>query len=796
MTRRLCLGSLLCLACLQVMTAAPGRAASSAPSSDTAPRGTARPPAHLVARIRRSESTLIAGQRGFLDIDVSLPAPDSECDGPFAWDLDEPGPILWITAFPESGIVFDDQIPGDDPVHSLMVRLPPPDDGTQVYTAHVEYSVSPRAKAGDHVLWLDVSGAMIGPDGRKVADAGVICSPFQVDTRLQVKLLMLGVIAATIFLFIVEWVRVDVVAMLVMVLLPELGLIRAQNTFSGLSSNAVVAIIGVMIISAGLNRVGIVGRATRSLLPLVGHSASRLIVVFSGLIAVISSVMQNTGAAVLFLPGIRIAACSKLRVPLSRVLMPIGMAAILGGTLTMVGTSPLILLNDLLPPGMPKFGLLELTPIGLALVISGIAYLSIAAKVSLGRTSPDDQQAPGPENAEVCFTSYEDIDGPYEIVIPAVCNLNAGPLEIVQIRRKRQVNIVAMLATDETMRIPTPPGATIDRAKALLAFGPAQAVMDFVEDYGLLLKSEPNLFRDYVHEPSLAGTVELVISPRSQLAGKTIKDIGFRDSYNISALALHQGGQYYYQDLADRPLQPGDAILVHGTWRQLHALRGNRGNFIIISHRETEFQRPERVRPALISFGLALGLMLLSSLHFQNADYNPIPLSICLMIGAVGMILGRVITISEAYGAVDWRTVFLLGGLIPLGMAMNQTGTAAWIARGTVAAIGPHMTPLLLLFVLAVMSCGFTLVISNVGACALLVPLGMSMAAQTGVDPRVAAIVVGIGVSNSFILPTHQVNALYMGPGEYRTGDYIKIGGLLSLIYILVLVSVTYLVYL
>jgi di/tricarboxylate transporter len=129
-------------------------------------------------------------------------------------------------------------------------------------------------------------------------------------------------------------------------------------------------------------------------------------------------------------------------------------------------------------------------------------------------------------------------------------------------------------------------------------------------------------------------------------------------------------------------------------------------------------------------------------------------------------------------------------------MAVDQTGTAQWIAKGIVLSLGGLMSPLMLLFVLAILSCGFTMVISNVGACALLVPLGISLANQIGIDPRLAAIVVGIGVSNSFILPTHQVNALYMGPGEYRTKDYIKIGGILSFIYIVILVAMVYVFYL
>jgi di/tricarboxylate transporter len=153
-------------------------------------------------------------------------------------------------------------------------------------------------------------------------------------------------------------------------------------------------------------------------------------------------------------------------------------------------------------------------------------------------------------------------------------------------------------------------------------------------------------------------------------------------------------------------------------------------------------------------------------------------------------------TISEAYRAVDWRTVFLLGGLIPLGMAVDQTGTAQWIAKGIIIGLGNLMSPLLLLIILACLSCAFTMVISNVGACALLVPLGVSIAHQIGIDARVAVIVIGLGVSNSFILPTHQVNALYMGPGEYRSRDYVKIGGLLSLIYIVILVAMTYVFYL
>jgi len=153
-----------------------------------------------------------------------------------------------------------------------------------------------------------------------------------------------------------------------------------------------------------------------------------------------------------------------------------------------------------------------------------------------------------------------------------------------------------------------------------------------------------------------------------------------------------------------------------------------------------------------------------------------------------------VLSIDEAYNSVDWRTIFLLGGLIPLGIATEKTGTAAWIAHTVLATTG-MVKPIVLLTIIGLLSTGFTLVISNVGATVLLVPLVINMAVAMDVDPRMAALVVGLATSNSFILPTHQVNALYMGPGRYRSKDFIKAGGLISVIFIIVMIGSIYIFY-
>ncbi|MCP4606640.1 MAG: SLC13 family permease [Proteobacteria bacterium] len=755
-------------------------------------------PRIVSARIIDGEPRIVAGEEGSLDVEVLIRKPEESTGQHYVWDRDAPPPVLWISAPSDCGVHFrdGDNVKRPDQQALIKLKLPAAENGK--ITARVKYHVEPRVKAIHSYFWFDVSASIVAEDGSKIQDAGEVLAPIKIDTHFDTKLLVLAVIAIAVFLFIVEWVRVDVVAIMIMVALPELGLIDARDTFRGLSSNAVIAIIGVMIISFALNRTGLVNRTIQPVQRFIGKSSLRLMVVFSGLIAAVSSVMQNTGAAVLFLPAIRTTASKVVKIPVSRVLMPIGMSAILGGTLTMIGTSPLILLNDLLPTGMPKFGFLELTPIGIALVIGGITYFAITGGRFLNNVGHDqavDSQNNGVVEDQQLLEEYRRISGPFEMFVPEDYTAGEGPQRIVDIRRRFLVNIVA-LATRRGIEDSAPSPETVIRPGiGLCAFGPRKKIENFARDYHLVLREKPRLFKRHI-DPAVTGVVEVVISPRSTLIGRTITEARFRQTYGVNALALHQDGKVIYRKLADKPLNAGDAVLLHGTWEQFQTLKDLHRNFIFTSSTEVEIQKPNKALSALICFVSTLVLMLVSSFHFQGKDYNPMPLSICLMAGALGMILSRVVSIQESYNAVDWRTIFLLGGLLPLGQAVDQTGTAEWIANGIVIALGNNTGPLLLLIVLACLSAALTLVISNVGACALLVPLGISLANQIGIEPRVAAIVVGIGVSNSFIIPTHQVNALYMGPGGYRTTDYLKVGGPLSLLYIVILVAMTYVFYL
>lgn len=596
-------------------------------------------------------------------------------------------------------------------------------------------------------------------------------------TLNQEIVLVLAMIGLAIFLFIVEWIRVDMVAILMTVLLPILHLVTPQEAFSGFSSNAVISIIAVIIIGAGLDKTGLINRLVQPIVKIAGNSASRLVITMGGAVAIISSFMQNIGAAALFLPAIRRVSKS-MHLPLSQMLMPIGFCAILGGTLTLVGSSPLILLNDLLIPfGLEPFGMFDVTPLGLALVAGGIATFILFGRFILPKGKPDSSQ--GAEAGS--GPAYEDLGEIFELQAPPNFSDFRDPLTVKHLRDRHQVNAVAYSGRDRLKMMTLPPDFEIRSDGHMAVFGKKEKVQAMAEEHGLILKNGLQIFKDNL-APEVTGIIEAVVAPRSELIGKTLREVHFWEQYQVNPVAIYREDQVYYSGLSSMKLRSGDSLVLEGTWDRFKILE-EKHNFIFTTP-VGEVMKPEK---ALLA-GLWLGVSLVMIMIFN------MQLSVSLMTGAFGMILCRVLTIDEAYQSVDWRTVFLLAGLIPLGIATEKSGAAAWIAHTVLDFIG-DVSPVGLLTAIAVLSTFFTLVISNVGATVLLVPLVVNMAMMAGTDPRMAALVVGLATSNSFILPTHQVNALYMGPGRYRSVDFMKAGGLMTIVFIVVLIAMLVLFY-
>jgi len=601
-----------------------------------------------------------------------------------------------------------------------------------------------------------------------------------VTSEMILTIIVLGFV---IVLFIFEWVRVDVVGIIMMVLLPLIGLVTPKEAFLGLSSNAVVSIIAVIIIGAGLDKTGVMNKVAGPIVKLAGNSEKKVITLISGTVGIISSMMQNIGAAALFLPAAQRIG-KRMGVPVSRILMPMGFCAIIGGTITLVGASPTILLNDLMVLDGKKlepFGLFTQTPIGICLLASAIIYFLIFGKFVL--PAAEDEAEKGV--TELLMEAYQGLEHTFEIHIPD--NFD-GPrtLEDLAIRPKFLVTVVAINFASENEKSFVPKsGDTISPGDDIAVIGKVKMVHMLAKEFGWEVKDTLDVFAESLSVIN-AGMAETVISPRSELIGKTMSQLNFKKLYGVNPLALVTGNKIIYSNLTLIRLQMGDTLLLQGPWENFHILKNqpHPRALTFATALEGEIMRQEKAKMAVIWLAMALAQIIIFKIQ----------LSVALMSGALGMIITGVLSVDEAYRAVDWMTVFLLAGLIPLGVTFEKTGTAAFIAEFVLELLG-NPTLIVLLAAVGVMTSFFTLVISNVGATVLLVPLCMNMAVMAGGDPRMAALVVGLSASNTFVLPTHQVNALIMRPGGYRTVDYAKAGVVMTAIFLAVELAIIYFFY-
>jgi len=608
----------------------------------------------------------------------------------------------------------------------------------------------------------------------------------------------------TVYLFAFELVGVDVAAVTVMVLLgltslfaPAMGLERGlldnKHLFDGFGSNAVMSIIAVMIIGAGLDKTGLMSKVASFILRVGGTREARVIPIVSGTVAFISSFMQNVGAAALFLPVVsRISARSGL--PMSRLLMPMGFCAILGGTVTMVGSSPLILLNDLiltsnqaLPAAeqMKTWHLFSVTPIGIALVATGIAYFVLAGRYVL----PEAIKGDGTTGSDTMkyFQEVYGIDYTlFEVVVPPDSALIGKQFD--DIEPTHRIRIIAAMRGGNDVRIGRGSLArdvSIEANTVLGILASPAHLKKFVEFYGLILRPDIQTFTESL-SAAKSGIAEIVIPPSSQLIGKSARDVWMRKVYGVATVALHRRGETLYEGdgIRDLPLEAGDTMIVHTSWEALARLEKDR-NFVVVT---TEFPheelRPQKVQWAGLFFFLALAMILFSDIR----------LSVALLTGAMGMVISGVLKIEEAYQAVSWKSVFLLASLIPLGLAVETTGTARWIADQTLSVVG-HMPIWVIQGAVATLATCFTLVMSNVGATVLLVPLAVNIAIGAGANPAVFALTVALATSNSFLIPTHQVNALIMGPGGYRVADFMRAGGIMTILFLVVVMIMLNLIF-
>jgi len=601
----------------------------------------------------------------------------------------------------------------------------------------------------------------------------------ELDNEMMMVLAILGY---TIILFVTEVIRIDVAAILILVMLGLAGLVPDTHLFDGFASNAVLSIIAVMILGAGLDRTGVMNKVAGFIMKIGGKSENSVIPVVSGTVGTISGFMQNVGATALFLPVLnRISGQTKI--PLSRLLMPMGFCAILGGTVTMVGSSPLILLNDLietsnrsLPPGaetLNSFGLFSVTPIGIALLTVGILYFLLIGKHLLPNSVKMDEYT-GLKSNDYFKETYGIPNIKKELLVGKNSPLIGKTILEVETMMHDTIKVLALSSEGNTKLSPSRKHY-IWSGDSLGILGDEEQITQFAEQYKLVIV---NGFKQFKHtfNASNAGFSEAVIVPGSRFLGKQLGDFHFRQEFGITVIAISRADEVFRGEyMHTLTLRLGDTFVIFGGWRDQAGISRSR-NVAVVGDIPTQQERPQKVPFALFFFAVALSLVIFTKLK----------LSIALLTGAIGMIITGVIHIDEAYRAVSWKTVFLLACLIPLGYAMEHTGTAAWVAQQTITHLG-SVSQYIYQLAIAILATVFSLVMSNVGATVLLVPLAINIALETGGNPAIYALIVALGTSNAFILPTHQVSALIMGPGGYKVKDFLRVGSLMSIIFIAVM---------
>ena len=584
-------------------------------------------------------------------------------------------------------------------------------------------------------------------------------------------ILVLGLVGFTMLMLVLEWIRADMVALLVVVVIGLTGLIPSERVFNGFAGNAVIAIIAIMIMGEGLDRAGVLNLTANFVMRMARGAESRLGVVINLVASLFSAVIPSQALAALMIPvSSRLAA--RTGVPLSKLLLPMAFCILTATNTTLIANSPLIVLNDLiasanvnLPPGahtIPKFGLFSVTPVGLTLALLGVGYFYFFGRKLLPGHE-DERLKVTPGRTESYFAeTYGIVGETAELTVTAESPLVG--MSIGEVEQLYEAPLILAIKSGNDARMAPPADHVIWVGSVLGVLGPREQLNQFANNQLCRLSTRMRQLGE-LFNPTRAGISEVVIPPVSRFIKHTVGELRLRKRFGISVLAVNRGDQVLRDDVRSVSLRAGDTVVLHSNWRDL-SLAAEERDLVVVTDIPKEQQRPGKIWQAVGFFLLAKCLAL-----FTNLD-----LSVAMMTGAIGMLLSGVLNMDEAYKAINWKTIFVTACLIPLGWSMDATGTAAWIAQVVLDHLG-SASPWLLQLCLAILTLLFSQVMSNVGATVMMVPIAISVAVATGGNPSAYALIVAVSSSNTFLLSSgHPALMMVTGPGGYKGKDFLRVG--------------------
>ena len=570
--------------------------------------------------------------------------------------------------------------------------------------------------------------------------------------------LVLVILVIAIVLFATEWLRMDLVALLVLLSLAITGLVTPQEAFSGFSNPAVITVAAMFILSTGISHTGAMGRIGEKMVAFAGNSESRLILASMLVAAVFSAFINNIGATAVLMP-VLVSVSQRLRLSPSKLLMPLAFASLLGGVSTLIGTPPNILMNSLLHEYTGEsFSMFSYTPVGLVIVAVGIGYMLLLGRRLLPL-----------RKSEVLTEAYQVKEYITEVEILPGSPLAGKTIARSRIRQEFGLKVRAILRDHQ--KIPKPRNNRILREKDILFLeGNPEGILKIRNVKGLdVLPEKDNPVGD-INDESLV-VVEASLTPTSTMVGKTLRSVRFRDIFGVNVLAIWRQGAPVVKKVDHVVLRFGDVLLMQGSEEKIIHLGRDRG-FLLLGGVPAVDYRPRQAPLAII---ILVAVILASTFGIQ-------PIFVTAPLGAVAMVLTRCLSIKEAYDSIDWPILVLIAGTLPLGLALENSGAAALLAGLLTSSLG-DLGPLLVLALLVLVTSLLTEFMSHAAAAVLMAPIAFETAQSLAVSPRPFFMAVALAASSCFMTPiSHQSNALVMGPGGYHFLDYTRVGAPLNML--------------
>jgi di/tricarboxylate transporter len=584
-------------------------------------------------------------------------------------------------------------------------------------------------------------------------------------------LTVFGILGLAVVLFLTNRLRPDVVAVLVLVALAATGIVKTEEALAGFGSSAVVTIAALLVISAALVRTGVVLWIAEQLQALSGGSKKRLQLLTSGLPGLLSALVNIIASVSLFLPTVlRLARRSEVS-PRS-LLLPMAATALVGANLTLIGAGHNLVVSNLLADaGIGAFGFFEFTLVGVALVTAALLY-SLLLGPWLLPEKDDDSGTKATEQPDDLVRIYGLQDRLWEIWVRPESAVIDRSLEEVGIGRNHGLSVLSVLRGSQTHHVHKGQWR-LASDDVLLVGGHKDRVQQLLEHTpGLNLRGHPQSLEAF--PSSNAELVEVTVPPRSQAAGKTLRDIRFRDATGLTGVALWRDGQPVRTDVRDCPLREGDGLLLFGDRQKTRRFQ---------PAPQFAWTRPppeEDAPPHLRHLGPWAALILAAVIVVAGIGWMSIATS--ALAGAAGLVLIGAISPARAYRSVDWRSIVLIAGMYPLGVAMQNSGAAELVSHQLVSLIAP-LGPRAVLLAIAALSLFLTQPLHNAAVAVIMTPIAIDAAQAIGANPKAFGVAVVVGASAAFLIPVgHPALLLVQEPGGYKNSDYLKYGSGLAIL--------------